>query len=86
MTKKKLYLGYEFNFFLVILCILFVLIRKQPINTIGFGKKNILKSLILGLVLSTVIISINIISGISDGYHLNTALNLILSFGYHLSL
>jgi membrane protease YdiL (CAAX protease family) len=81
--KKNLYLGYEVNFFLAILCILFVLIRKQPIKTIGFGKKNLSKSLILGMIISAVLLIINLISGVSGGYRLNTTTKLILNFGYY---
>ncbi|MFL0268053.1 CPBP family intramembrane glutamic endopeptidase [Candidatus Clostridium radicumherbarum] len=81
--KKNLYLGYEANLFLAILCILFVLFYKQPIKTIGFGKKNLSKSLILGLVLSAVLLIINLILGISGGYRFNTASKLILNFGYY---
>lgn len=81
--KKNIYLGYEVNFFLAILCILFAMINKHPVKTIGFGKKNLSKSLILGLVLSAVLLIINVISGILGGYHFYTASKLILDFAYY---
>lgn len=81
-AKRNLYIGYQVNFFLAIFYILCVLIRKQPIKTIGLGKKNLFKSLILGLSLSAVLLIINLISGISGGYQFNTVSKLVLKFGY----
>jgi hypothetical protein len=81
--KKNLYLGYEANFFLGIFCIICVSIRKQSIKTIGFSKNNLLKSLFLGLVLSAVILTINIVPGISNGYHFKSISKLVSNFGYY---
>ncbi|WBW99675.1 CPBP family intramembrane glutamic endopeptidase [Oceanirhabdus sp. W0125-5] len=81
-TKRNLNLSYQINFILAIFCILCVLVRKQPLKTIGFGKKNLLKSLILGLSLSAVLLIINLIYGISCGYQFNAISKLILKFGY----
>ncbi|MFA6940250.1 MAG: CPBP family intramembrane glutamic endopeptidase [Clostridiaceae bacterium] len=82
-ANKSLYLGYQANFSLAILCIFFVLLRRQPIKTIGFGKKNLAGSLFLGLSLSTVLVIISLVYGILGGYQFNIVSKLILKFGYY---
>lgn len=82
-AEKNIYLGYEVNFFLALLCILCVLIRHQPLNTLGFSKKNLFKSLILGLSFSAILLIINLTFGILGGHQFNSVSKLILNFGYY---
>lgn len=83
-AMKNLYLGYQVNFFLVLLCIAYVSIRKQGLKTIGFGKRNLKESLVLGLSVSAILVVITIVSGILAGRHFNAVPKLIIDFGYYL--
>jgi len=82
-AKQNLYLGYYVNFFMATFCIICVLIRKQPIKSIGFNKNNLLKSMLLGLILSSVLLIINLISGILGGCQFDTVSRLIQKLGYY---
>lgn len=82
-AKQNLYLGYYANFFLATFCIIFVLIRKQSIKSIGFNRKNLLKSMLLGLILSSVLLIINLMSGILGGYQFDIVSILLQKFGYY---
>jgi len=82
-AKHNLYLGYYANFFMATFCIFCVLFRKQSLRSIGFQKENSSKSLLLGLILSSVILIITLTSGIVGGYQFDTVSRLIQKLGYY---
>lgn len=82
-AEKNLYLGYQINFFLAVLCIVCALFRKQSIATLGFTKKNLFKSIFLGLALSAVLFIVNLAIGISGKYSFNAIQILIKNFLYY---
>lgn len=79
-ASKNLYLGYQVNIGLVLLCIGLVVARKQPLKSIGISKKNLKTSLILGAIPSILLLTVMLIAGLLGGDHFETASNLLLSF------
>lgn len=54
--NKGIYLGFFYNVFLTAIVIAFVIIRKQKFDSIGITKKNLLKSILVGLICSIICI------------------------------
>ncbi len=50
VANNGIYLGELISIVLIAICVTFVLLRKQKLSTIGFTKKNFVKSLVLGMV------------------------------------
>lgn len=82
-AEKNLYLGYQINFFLAVLCIVCALLKKQSVATLGFTKKNLFKSIFLGLALSAILFMVNLIIGISGKYSFNAIPILVKNFLYY---
>jgi membrane protease YdiL (CAAX protease family) len=53
-VRKQLYIGVPVNIFIILLCIVLVLLRKQKLASIGFTLKNIGKALLTGIILGLV--------------------------------
>lgn len=83
-AKSNIYLANQLSQVLVIFIILILIIRKQRIETIGFSKNNIKKSLILGVVSACVVFLINFIPNFLKGNELLPFSQLLSSFIFYL--
>ena len=83
-AEKTLYFGIQSNLFLVLLCVACVLARKQKMSSIGFGKENIGKSLIFGVVTASIILLAKFIPGIIEGNQFSPVVYLSSKFVYFL--
>ncbi|MFA5523404.1 MAG: CPBP family intramembrane glutamic endopeptidase [Tissierellales bacterium] len=81
---KNLYLGNQINIVLSVICIIYVLFRGQKLSSIGFSKKNLGKSLIMGLVAGGIVLTIQLLPGIIGGRQFNPVSKLMSSFIYYL--
>ena len=66
-NERGLYLGIPVNIFLIIICIVFVFIRRQKLSSVGLTIKNLKKSLLLGLVTGIFFSLLNIIPALLAG-------------------
>lgn len=82
-AEKNLYLGYQINFLLVVGCIACTLLRRQTMESIGFGKRNIIKSILLGMITGIIVLLINLIPGLISGRQFNTISKLGSLFFYY---
>ncbi|HHX60092.1 MAG TPA: CPBP family intramembrane metalloprotease [Epulopiscium sp.] len=76
-------LGSQVNVLLAVVCIIYILIRKQTMESIGFGKRNIIKSIKLGIIAAFIIFLVNLIPGIVGGRQLNSISKLGSKFLYY---
>ncbi|PKM90982.1 MAG: hypothetical protein CVU87_00245 [Firmicutes bacterium HGW-Firmicutes-12] len=83
-ANKGVYLGIQVNMVLAILCIWFILLRKQKITTIGFTKGNAVKSIILGSVLGVLIVIGNNVINIVEGSQLAPLQSIAKNFIYYM--
>lgn len=83
-AKKNIYLGYQVSLVLVIIIISYLVIKKQSVESVGFGKGNIKKSIILGTAAAGIVFLINFIPGVVSGKELNSASKLLSNFIYYL--
>jgi len=81
--EKSIYLGIQVNLLLAVICVIFTLFRKQTLESIGFGKRNISKSIIFGIKFSVIIVAIQLVSGITSGLHFNCFSKLTSQFFYY---
>lgn len=71
---KQIYLGIPVNLSLIVLCILFVLARKQKLASIGITKKKVKKALLTGMILGIIFsLFMNVLPNILAGRKLITA-------------
>ncbi len=82
-AEHNLYLGYQINLLLAIVCMTFVFSRRQTMESIGFGKRNLIKSIILGTILSTIIVLINLVPGLMGGREFQSFSRLGSQFLYY---
>jgi len=82
--SKGIYLGYQFSLLLVIIIMVYLMTRKQSLASIGFGKHNIMKSIILGVTTAMIILLINFVPGIISGKELNSVSELLSNLVYYL--
>ncbi len=67
-VKNHVYLGIPVNLFMIVLCLVLVLIRKQGLASLGFTLKNIKKALLTGFLLGIVFtFSMNILPNLLAG-------------------
>jgi len=83
-ARSNIYLGNQLSLVLVILVIFLLIIRKQKIETIGFSRNNIKKSLILGIVSACIVFSINFVPNFLKGNELLPFSQLLSSFIFYL--
>lgn len=81
---KNLYLGNQINIILSVICIIYVLFRGHKLSSIGFSKKNLGKSLIMGLVAGGIILLIQLLPGVMSGRQFNPVSKLMSDFMYYL--
>jgi len=82
-AQKSLNLASQVNLLLAVLCVVYVLVRKQTMESIGFGKRNLIKSIKLGVVFGLIIFLINVIPGVLSGRQFNSVSKLGSSFFYY---
>jgi len=83
-ANKGIYIGIFLNIALAGLTILFVVLRKEKSSTIGFTKKNAVKSMLLGCILGMIIVLINSTVNLAAGRSLAPLQNIILNFVYYM--
>jgi uncharacterized protein len=81
---KNIYLGYQVNLFLALLVICLTLIRRQSLRSIGICKRNLGKSLLLGLIPSVILLTVMLIIGFVGGGRLAGPITLMGDFLYYL--
>ena len=80
---RGIYLGIPVNLFLVFVCIMMVLVRKQPLASIGLSVKNLKKSFLLGLGTGVFVLLIFVVPGIFEGGKLIGFESLVKSIFYY---
>lgn len=83
-AKTNIYLGDPVSLFLIALCILIVILRKDGIKSLGFRKKYAKKSIIMGLILGILIVLGNVAVGITNGNTFAPVGTILLKFFYYL--
>ena len=82
-ANKDIYLGIHMNIALVSVVICFMIFRKQKKESIGFGERNIGKSIVLGIITASIVFLINFIPGAISGRELNSVSKLLSNFIYY---
>ncbi len=82
-SDKNVYLGYQINVALAVICVIIVLIRKQKLKSIGFDKAEIRKSFVFGIVLALIIFLVDFLPGYLAGYEMQTIAKLFKDFLYY---
>lgn len=82
-AQKSLNLANQVNLLLAVLCVIYILVRNQTMESIGFGKRNLIKSIKLGIIFGLTIFLINLIPGIFSGRQFNSISKLGSSFVYY---
>lgn len=82
-SDKNVYLGYQINVALAVICVIIVLIRKQKLKSIGFDKIEIKKSFVFGIVLALFIFLVDFIPGYLAGYEMLPLAKLFSNFLYY---
>ncbi len=83
-AKTGVYLGIPVSLFFVAVCVVFVLIRKNNLSSLGFHRKNAGKSALTGLVIGVGAVFVMLAGGLLNGKPFAPAETIIRQFFYYL--
>lgn len=81
---NHLYLGIACNIGLAVLCVIFVLLRKQNIKSVGISLRKAKQAVILGSILGICMVLFNnVIPSVMSGYHFNQVNKVLYGIFYY---
>ena len=83
-STRGIYLGTPLNLFLIVLCVVLVLLRKDGITSLGFKLRNGGKAVLTGLIIGIVAIAVNTAVSLSGGGTLRPLTVLITKFFFYM--